>query len=554
MNNATLRLPRLMDSQLQEIGRLHPVKMSLEETLTPLSSAEITLPPQDPAVRAGQYAELYTSHGSAGFYRITSVETTCSNGLRTLTLTHALCTLADNVLFGYHAFDDQSYDTAGVIRALLAMQKEPRWTLGACEVSEQLIYTFETGNLLDALLSVLEPLTTPCMLDFDFTTQPWTLHLHRLSDTPACECRPGRNLKEASVTLDRSDLCTRIYPLGYGEGADQLSIRDVNGGVPYLDADTQSTWGIVEKPYADTTITAPETLLASARALLETVKNPIVTVEISALELSHLTGESLDCFTPGVLCRLPLPDYHLTLDERIIAIRRPDVYGSPCDVRLTLANRTPTIDGELTDLSRKALISRVYSQGAASEYALHFGDNADADHPARLRFYIDEDALHVNKVMVRYELQPFRGYARASSGGGKSDVSVAWAGGSLMDVTTSVSYTTAQADQPHTHDVDVDVALPRFVVNVPSHTHGINLGIYEGSTADSVSITVDGTPVPVSAGSGSFDAVDYLARNSRGKIRRGAWHEIVFTPSGESRIAADVHVRTFIRTITGANL
>ena len=552
MINTAIRLPRLMDSSLHELGRLHPTNLTLEENLTPLSCAEMTIPQADPEVLPGFFAELYIQGDSAGLYRITSVETT-AEGMRTLCMEHALCTLQDSILFGYHVFDGQA--TAGVIRTLLGKQKDVRWQLGACEISENIIYTFETDNLLDALLCVLEPLSVPCMLQFDFTTTPWTLHLRRLSNTPSCECRLGRNLIAASLTVDRSDLCTRIYPLGFGEGADQLTIRDVNNDVPYLDADTQHLWGVVEKPYADTTITAPETLLASARALLEKIKNPVVTVEISAVELASLTGESLDRFTLGALCRLPLPDYGVQLDERIIAIRRKDVYGNPCDVQLTLANRAATVSGDLTELSRKALVSQVYSQGAASEYALHFGDNADASHPARLRFYIDEDALHVHKVMVRYELAPFRGYAKASSGGGKSNVSVSWASGSLLDVTTSISSTTAVAGQPHTHDVEADVSLPSFVVSVPSHTHGINLGIYEGKTAGSVSVTVDGNAVPASAISGgAFDAAAYLSRNSRGKIRRGAWHEIIFTPNDETRIVADVHVRTFIRTITGANL
>lgn len=550
-----IRLPRLLDADLEEVSRLHPARLTLEETLTPLSTAEMLLPPQDAEVAVGSFVELFTESGSAGLYRVRTVETACDTHMRTLTLEHALCTLDDSVLFGYHAFDGEGYDTAGVLRALLAMQTTPRWTLGDCEVTEQLIYTFETGSLLDAVLAVLEPLATPCMLHFDFSTTPWTLHLRKLSTTPTCECRLGRNLTGATITLNRSDLCTRLYPLGYGEGADQLTIRDVNGGVPYLDASTVSTWGVIAKPYADTTITAPETLLASARAMLEQVKDPIVTVEISALELSGATGEALDRFTLGALCRLPLPDYGLQMNERIVGIRRPDVYGDPADVRLTLANRTPTVSGILSELSHQALVSQVYSQGAASEYALHYGDNADSEHPASLRFYIDEDALHVNKVMVRYELQPFRGYTKASSGGGKSDISVSWSGGSLLDVTTSITSTTAVAGRPHTHDVEADVTLPDLVVSVPNHTHGIQLGIYEGSRASGVTVKVDGTTVPADVIHHSgFDASPYLSRNSRGKIRRGAWHEIVFTPSGETRIVADVHVRTFIRTISGANL
>ena len=39
-----VRLPRLLDSGMKEIARLNPVSLSIEENLSPLSTAEMVLP------------------------------------------------------------------------------------------------------------------------------------------------------------------------------------------------------------------------------------------------------------------------------------------------------------------------------------------------------------------------------------------------------------------------------------------------------------------------------------------------------------------------------
>ena len=91
-------------------------------------------------------------------------------------------------------------------------------------------------------------------------------------------------------------------------------------------------------------------------------------------------------------------------------------------------------------------------------------------------------------------------------------------------------------------------------LRIPPHSHGIAYGIYEGEKAQKVTVEVDGVRVPAAAiENGAFDAADYLEKEN-GRIRRGAWHCITFTPDGLGRMVADVHVRTFIRSLTGANL
>ena len=484
-----IALPRLMDMSLTEVARLHPLRLSMTETLAPLATAEMLLPAGEPEVTVGMFMELFTTAGSAGVFRVeTATRLIGAGGGQQLSLQHALCTLSDEVLPGYV---ELAGTAEAVIGDLLARQGRDRWQPGAVP-DELLDCSFENENLLTALLSLTESMDGAYMWAYDFSTTPWTLSLQPLPQA-LCEVRAGRSLTDARITIDRTDLCTRLYPLGYGEGADQLNIRKVNDGLRYLTADTAALWGVVKRIWVDPSITRPARLKAAARRVLEKCKNPVVTVEVEADELCALTGEKIDRFRPGSICRLPLPDYGVMMDERVTQVYRPDVYGEPTRVTLTLANRAATAVDALSALSRQSAVSLQYSQGAPSESVMLFAENCDAAHPARLRFFIDQDAVNVNRALLSFTVEKYR-------------------------------CSTATA-------------------------------IEETGGSVSMLVRVDGNPLPYGViATGTFDAAGYLSAGEDGRVQRGVWHEISFTPSGPARIVANLHLRTFIRSVTGANL
>ena len=55
----SVRLPRLLDAQLREVCRLHPVTLSINERLVPPHDASMTLPPGEGAPFHA-WVELYT--------------------------------------------------------------------------------------------------------------------------------------------------------------------------------------------------------------------------------------------------------------------------------------------------------------------------------------------------------------------------------------------------------------------------------------------------------------------------------------------------------------
>ncbi|MBQ7486394.1 MAG: phage tail protein, partial [Clostridia bacterium] len=116
----------------------------------------------------------------------------------------------------------------------------------------------------------------------------------------------------------------------------------------------------------------------------------------------------------------------------------------------------------------------------------------------------------------------------------------------------------------HTHSVSIPghthtVTLPGHThgFSIPDHKHGIVYGIYEGSMASSVQVTVDGTPVPAEALQDSegrilreIDVVPFL-RMSEGRITRGTWHEVSLIPDRLTRIEANLFVQTFVTSWGG---
>lgn len=319
-----VRLPRLLDSGMKELARLNPVSLSLDENLSPLSTAEMVLPEGECAAETGQFVELYTSHGSAGIFRVQQAEQDYG-GRVTLALEHGLTTLGDGIMPGE---SEQSGTTRQLLAALLACQPQTMWQLGTVAVpdSRTLTWKCDNSNLLESLCSLMDELTG-YRLTFDQSVFPWVLNVEAMSDDDGCECRLSRNLSSLRVEEDRSELCTRLH---------------VNGLSSPLDADTIGTYGVITRYMdADPDIGSDE-LTKQGRAYLEAHKTPAVSVTMDAVDWYEATGEHFDRFTLGLVCRVCLPDYGKTIRQRVIGLSWPDVYGQPDQVTVTLASESTT--------------------------------------------------------------------------------------------------------------------------------------------------------------------------------------------------------------------
>ena len=377
-----------------------------------------------------------------GLFRIVgmpSSEETAMGGVRTYSLEHVMATLLDDVLFGYHEVGGTGVSTRDVMQYILDRQTVQRWQLGVCEFNDYFQYHFENVSLLSALLSLGEVLTEEYTWEFDTDTTPWTVNLRQADQTPGCGIHYGRNLVSIQKTMDASALVTRLYPLGYGEGVNQLTIREANGGVPYIDADTAAVWGVKCSVWTDTRIQDAATLKARGLQVLDGYKNPYITYTARAIDLFLITGFSWDDYMPGKLVKVMDSEHGIDFDARIVSISKRDVNGDPGDIEITIANTPRDAADSINTLADRVGIGELYSQGATNLFAIPFADNADENHPAKFRVYIPAGMVRINKMLLSWQLQSFRAYSTGAAAGGSTTRTSSGGGGGAP--TTSVSDT-----------------------------------------------------------------------------------------------------------------
>jgi hypothetical protein len=322
----SVRLPRLLDAQLRDVCRLHPVTLSINERLVPPHDASMTLPPGEGAPFHA-WVELYTIDGNAGFYRVSSAsESYVSTG--DVDLEHSAAILGDAIIPGEGTY---SGTCAEVLTAMLANQTtlvngQKPWVLGTCAKSASIEYAYDCNNILSAMTEVVGDEKDGYALEFDDTHGfPWRVNVVSVETTASCEGRLSRNLESVSVSISDDEFCTRIYCKSLPEPH-------------YIDGPTVGVWGIITKTITAGEGVTAESLKSYITRYLEDHKNPRNSIEINGVDLATATGESLDSFRIGRLFRLTLPDYGVKMEERILVRSITDVYGDPRGVRLTLAS------------------------------------------------------------------------------------------------------------------------------------------------------------------------------------------------------------------------
>lgn len=636
-----------------------------------LWTARFTMPVSDPKNQFCKYfnfVEIYDGEKYIGLFRILPATTTKNESTREIVYEceHVLATLMDDILLGWHEIGNRGVYTASVLRYILDQQTVPRWQLGRCEFSYQYLYGWENENLLSALFSVPQPFTEDYIWDFDTTSTPWVLSLKKAPTAVNAEIRYRKNMRGVVKTEDPTNLCTRLYPLGYGEGANQLTIASKNGGVKYLDADTIPEYGIISKIWVDQRYQDPQSLYDAARSMLEELKRPAVSYSVEVLHNKELQKCSVGD-------RVRVVDDELGIDfyTRVTAIDKSDVVGAPNEANVTLANKARDIASSLADLSDRQRISETYSQGAVTLFTTHFYDNCSPDCPAELRFYIPENVVHVNQILLNGSAAAFRGYTKATQGGGASASTTGSGGGSYTSTasgggsnttsssgggsnTTSSSgggsnvtsssgggsvatsegavltssntvhdptddggagganhnhglyrgaklaltndgktvsgyvgfvpsgkhvhpahshrvniaehthkvtianHTHTVSIPAHTHSVQVPshshsvtISAHQHNFSIPNHTHDITYGIYTGTTAKRLTISVDGRAAGNFCGTvADLDLVRFLSKDGGGNITRG-WHTIQITPDILSRVEFDLVIQLFANSRGG---
>ena len=407
------RLARVLDGNMRELRRLHPTQQSVDDRVTPLSAASLTLPDGEHAAY-GEWVEVFTQNGSAGVYRVVSASETYT-GEASVELEHGICALGDAIIPGNGTI---SGTLSQVLSALLGYQVvtaggAPLWALGSVETDEQASFEHNGTNLLSAVLAVVPD---GYMLTFDQSALPWRLGVAKMATTAECEGRLSRNLRGVTVTVDDEDFCTRIY----------CNMLPSPG---YMDGPTVGTWGIKSKTITAQENVTQESLNAYITQYLEDHKNPRVSIECDAEDLSSITGERIDRMEKGRLFRLALPDYGVAMEERILSVHTGSAYDEPERVRLTLANSIRDTADTLVYIEN-SVTGGASSSSARGGYVRGGGGGSGISQASMLDMlkktetYITADEAWTREAGIRIESNTAEMYAtkKAIVGGWTGDV------------------------------------------------------------------------------------------------------------------------------------
>lgn len=349
MTITRVRQARLLDRNLKEKSRLNVKSQSVSLQMTPLSTASVALCERSEAM-VKDYVELFTARGSAGIFRITGKESGYGTGGDSLSLEHGICVLGDAATpEGERATTDNP--DAGklkgtyrdVLNTLLSFQTAKiggvaMWTLGVVEIpdTETVTYEYDGGQVLHAILDVLGTIDGYA-LSFNQSAFPWVMHVKAMEDTPSCEGRLTRNVNTARVMLDISELCTRV------------ECKRLTGGHMQLEDEPQ--WGIVSKRLTFADELPLEIVERECRMYLEAHHKPRVSIEIDGLDLAAITNEPLDRIDCGRMMRLALPEYGLTVNERVISVEYVAAVSRPEQVTVALSTTVRDASAGLSELT-----------------------------------------------------------------------------------------------------------------------------------------------------------------------------------------------------------
>lgn len=579
--------------------------VSYDMPLNSLWTASFTLPANDEKVAECQplnFVELWDDAEYIGLFRILpQTAKRSANGAEiTYQCEHVLATLLDDVLFQYHTIGGAEVFTGDTLQYILSQQSTVRWQLGTCQFEYEFEYNFENDNLLGALFAVPKPFLDEYQWTWNTQVYPWQLNLVRPSEDVEAYIRYGVNMQGVERYEDPTNLCTRLYPLGYGEGVNQLTIKEVNGGLPYIQADTVSTYGVIAKTWVDRSIENPDTLKARALAILEELKVPRITYRVDASELYKITNDELDKFRLGTLIRIIDEDLGIDFTSRVVKYSKGDLFGNPAAVSLEIANKTQDVASALADLENRQRINETHAQGSTTLNVYNLAENCDPTHPARFEIWIPNEVVRINKVLLTYKNEPFRANSKAiesapATTSGASSVETTEQ--TVVENSTEIGSTIYQTNYQvaamssagsHSHGIPdgTELLTPNGTVTfysagshthllgyhyhnfssdphvhgmdhtheIPSHAHDIAFGIYEGPTATENEIRVDGESIPgTSVDRTNIDLVNYLSTDSEGKIKRGYWHTIEIVPNALSRVVASVVVQCFVQSRGGGD-
>lgn len=400
-------------------------------------------------VRFGDKGELY---------RIIKVSYADSDtSILSVSCEHVIAVLCDELMFGAIQYGGGTIKTSNVIAFLLSKQKTQNWVLAECDFDRRFEYLWEQENILNALYGIPKEFSKAYKWTFDTTVYPWRLSLKAIDATihPEYYIRAKRNLLSSGTAQDYTGICTRIYALGYGEGVNQLTIKDAtvtniqkSGNTPinatvsptsttkYGNTYIQSPaaivaqYGIKEKVLVDRRFEDANSLMSYAQTMLEGLQTPSMTRSFDVVDLYPLTSQAIDRAEVGKICKM-------TGDDTIAYITKTKrVLDEPGNLEIDLSTKVTDVASSIADLTERVRIETIYAQGATQLYQHSKDANATPTKGMVMSLYFPAEMRQINKVLLRLKLNKFRSYSQATD---SADITIDTNSTELKNLTTTES-------------------------------------------------------------------------------------------------------------------
>ena len=381
-----VKMPVLLDEELNELKVLYPTKGSLKLNLNSVSEATLTMPDKADTIPMHAFVKIYNQLGFVGIFRRTSKASNIGTD-NSFTLRHGIDILQDSVWNEQTTFEGTK---AEYIEELLDHQVQvikgpgdstPRkpWVLGRCDDQSDVEQDINYDNLMTLVEGLVED-GDEYELSFDQSGWPWTVNLVQKSHSVESEFRLDRNVEKCQIKENDSELCTRLI-LSVNQMVEDSSLSDVSTSVSqnstvirvYDKPAAQAQYGVIIKTAdIDTTHdTFPNGPFPEADAWAEDFfhrrQTPKVQIEIDGYVLKRLTGDTWDETKLGTMVRVALPDYAQAISERCVTINYSDLYGTPDKVSVSLSNTLPSVTSSIASIQSSVSSSASSSRKSARE-------------------------------------------------------------------------------------------------------------------------------------------------------------------------------------------
>ena len=523
----------LYDLDLKKISILqNAFDIKEKREINSIYSLTFSLPFTDPKVKYCQ--PFYYVKYKKILYRILPIDTEIqAEPYIAFECEHVIATLIDDLMYGDYVVGNLGVYTADVINFVLEKQTKKMWVLGECDFERQFEYGWSHESLLSALFSIPNQFIDSYIWTYDTEVFPWVVNLKKLDvdAKPELYIRQNKNLLSLKKKSDPTNLCTRLYAHGYGEGVNSLTFADINDGKPYIESPPEiiKKYGLKTKLWVDRRYEDKESLLQAAKVMLNELQEPSYQYDVEFTEIDDSFYNKAEV---GKIAKIVTDNEEIK--TYIIGVEYSHS-SSGTDCTLTIANKPEDIASSIADLADRQRIEMTYAQGATQIYAQSLQNNASSTDGLSMDFFIPDQMKIINKLYLKVRMEAFRGFVKTSSSNGgynqnltvsssSQTVSTKTSSSSVsipsQSVSTSINIGSIRVDindeqstlavwrgggvssarpireaQGHTHDIEAHYHKLDFDINVPSRSVDINI---PGSTSSvsipgqSISITIPG--------------------------------------------------------------